>query len=49
MTSCATNLARSLVSPEECFGGSGSDSIMVAFAHLNPQGSRFGDGSYGVF
>lgn len=29
--------------------GPGSGPIMAAFTHLNPDGSRFSDGSYGVF
>ncbi len=29
--------------------GPGSSPIMAAFTHLNPQGSRFSDGTYGVF
>ncbi|MGB0910712.1 MAG: RES family NAD+ phosphorylase [Nitrospirales bacterium] len=29
--------------------GSGASIIMAAFTHLNPAGSRFSDGSYGVF
>ncbi len=29
--------------------GTGSGPIMAAFTHLSPQGSRFSDGSYGVF
>ena len=29
--------------------GNGSTPIMAAFTHVNPQGSRFSDGSYGVF
>jgi hypothetical protein len=29
--------------------GPGSTPIMAAFTHLNPEGSRFSDGSYGVF
>lgn len=29
--------------------GPGSSAIMAAFTHLNPNGSRFSDGSYGVF
>nr|WP_246794685.1 RES family NAD+ phosphorylase [Burkholderia perseverans] len=29
--------------------GPGYGPIMAAFTHLNPQGSRFSDGSYGVF
>lgn len=39
----------SLVPAEERLYGNGSGPIMAAFTHLNPQGSRFGDGSYGVF
>ena len=39
----------SLVPPEERLFGHGSTCIMAAFTHLNPQGSRFSDGSYGVF
>ncbi len=39
----------SLVPPEERLFGNGSTCIMAAFTHLNPQGSRFSDGSYGVF
>lgn len=30
-------------------GGPGTQPIMAAFTHLNPDGSRFSDGSYGVF
>lgn len=38
-----------LVAPgERCFGP-GCGPIMAAFTHLNPLGSRFSDGSYGVF
>jgi hypothetical protein len=33
---------------ERCFGP-GYGPIMAAFTHLNPLGSRFSDGSYGVF
>jgi hypothetical protein len=33
---------------ERCFGP-GCGPIMAAFTHLNPAGSRFSDGSYGVF
>ena len=29
--------------------GAGYGPIMAAFTHLNPNGSRFSDGSYGVF
>lgn len=39
----------SLVPAEERLFGPGSGPIMAAFTHLNPQGSRFGDGSHGVF
>ena len=39
----------SLVPPEERLYGKGATPIMAAFTHLNPQGSRFSDGTYGVF
>ena len=39
----------SLVPAEERVFGEGCTAIMAAFTHLNPQGSRFSDGSYGVF
>jgi len=39
----------SLVPPEERQFGNGSGPIMAAFTHLNPLGSRFSNGSYGVF
>lgn len=39
----------SLVPPEERVTGPGSTPIMAAFTHLNPAGSRFSDGSYGVY
>jgi hypothetical protein len=38
-----------LVAPEERVSGAGSTPIMAAFTHLNPEGSRFSDGSYGVY
>jgi len=38
-----------LVPPEERVSGAGSTAIMAAFTHLNPEGSRFSDGSYGVY
>lgn len=38
-----------LVSPEDRVSGPGSSIIMAAFTHLNPEGSRFTDGTYGVF
>ena len=39
----------SLVPAEERLFGPGSTCIMAAFTHLNPLGSRFSDGRYGVF
>jgi len=39
----------SLVPAEERLFGHGSSPIMAAFTHLNPQGSRFSDGTYWVF
>ena len=39
----------SLVPPEDRLSGPGTTAIMAAFTHLNPDGSRFTDGSYGVF
>jgi RES domain-containing protein len=41
--------ALSLVAPGDRVFGPGSGPIMAAFTHLNPLGSRFSDGSYGVF
>ena len=38
-----------LVPPEDRISGPGASAIMAAFTHLNPEGSRFSDGSYGVF
>jgi len=38
-----------LVAPEERVSGPGSTPIMAAFTHLNPEGSRFSDGSWGVY
>ncbi|HJV80876.1 RES family NAD+ phosphorylase [Noviherbaspirillum sp.] len=38
-----------LVPKAERLYGPGSGPIMAAFTHLNPSGSRFSDGSYGVF
>ncbi|MEO1193276.1 MAG: RES family NAD+ phosphorylase [Pseudomonadota bacterium] len=38
----------SLVPKAERVSGPGSSVIMAAFTHLNPEGSRFSDGSYGV-
>lgn len=39
----------SLEPESERIYGNGSGPIMVAFTHLNPDGSRFSNGSYGVF
>lgn len=39
----------SLVPPDQRRFGPGYGPIMAAFTHLNPQGSRFSDGLYGVF
>lgn len=38
-----------LVPREQRVFGPGSGPIMAAFTHVNPGGSRFSDGSYGVF
>ncbi len=38
-----------LVPKEDRVYGAGSGPIMAAFTHLNPQGSRFSDGTFGVF
>jgi hypothetical protein len=38
-----------LVPPEDRVAGPGTTPIMAAFTHLNPEGSRFTDGSFGVF
>ncbi len=38
-----------LVPAEDRISGPGTTAIMAAFTHLNPEGSRFTDGSYGVF
>ena len=39
----------SVVTPEDRVAGPGTTPIMAAFTHLNPEGSRFSDGSYGVY
>ena len=39
----------SLVPMEDRISGPGTSPIMAAFTHLNPDGDRFTDGSYGVF
>lgn len=38
-----------LVPPQERISGPGSTLVMASFTHLNPEGSRFSDGSYGVY
>lgn len=38
-----------LVPPEDRVSGPGATPIMAAFTHLNPAGSRFTEGSFGVF
>lgn len=38
-----------LVAPEDRISGAGTSVIMAAFTHLNPDGSRFTDGTFGVF
>ena len=39
----------SLIPLEDRVSGPGSTPIMAAFTHLNPEGDRFTDGTYGVF
>jgi hypothetical protein len=39
----------SLVPPAERQVGPGSTPLMAAFCHLNPEGSRFSDGTWGVY
>lgn len=41
--------ALTLVPPARRVSGPGTTPIMAAFTHLNPEGSRFSDGTYGVF
>jgi hypothetical protein len=38
-----------LVPPQDRVSGPGTTAIMAAFTHLHPQGSRFSDGTFGVF
>lgn len=38
-----------LVAPEERVSGPGASYVMASFTHRNPKGSRFSDGSYGVY
>jgi hypothetical protein len=41
--------ALALIPAEHRISGPGSTPVMAAFTHLNPEGSRFSDGSWGVF
>lgn len=41
--------ALKLVPPLRRISGPGSTPVMAAFTHLNPEGSRFSDGTWGVF
>ena len=41
--------AIALVPPEERITGPGATWVMASFTHLNPKGSRFSDGSWGVY
>jgi hypothetical protein len=38
-----------LVPPAERVSGPGASWVMASFTHINPHGSRFSDGSYGVY
>jgi hypothetical protein len=38
-----------LVAPEDRISGAGASYVMASFTHRNPKGSRFSDGSYGVY
>jgi hypothetical protein len=38
-----------LVPPDERISGPEASYVMAAFTHINPKGSRFSDGSYGVY
>jgi hypothetical protein len=38
-----------LVPPEERVSGPGASWVMASFTHVSPRGSRFSDGSYGVY
>ncbi len=38
-----------VVPPEERVSGPGASYVMAAFTHINPKGSRFSDGMYGVY
>lgn len=41
--------ALKLVAPAHRISGPGTTPVMAAFTHLNPAGSRFSDGTWGVF
>lgn len=41
--------ALSLVPAADRVSGPGASLVMAAFTHLNPEGSRFSDGSFGVY
>ena len=38
-----------LVPPEERVSGPGTTPVMAAFTHVNREGSRFSDGTYGIY
>ena len=38
-----------LVAPDQRVSGPGAGYVMASFTHLNPKGSRFSDGTYGVY
>ena len=38
-----------LVPPDQRVSGPGASYVMASFTHLNPRGSRFSDGSFGVY
>jgi hypothetical protein len=38
-----------LVPPDERVSGPGASYVMAAFTHVNPKGSRFSDGAFGVY
>lgn len=38
-----------IIAKEEQVYGAGANYIMAPFTHLNPEGSRFSDGTYGVY
>jgi hypothetical protein len=41
--------AIALVPPDERISGPGASYVMAAFTHLNPKGSRFSPGTFGVY